>query len=153
MTSHVPGILRLTVAGNSALFWATYSPVVWDPTGLWSFFLHDIDEILIILVHGKASRFCNIHTNLSTGLFRSVLCAEYGCAVLLTVMLLMRTWGIRIIFYYIKTDSWILLRSMNLVPSLASLLISTVAWRHSKADGSGSASVSFQSQSISLSNS
>ena len=132
-------ILGLTVAGNSAVSWALLSPVRWDHTGSWSLRLRDVNDILIILVYGKAIRFCSIHTKLSSRLCRSVLCVEYGCAVLLTAMLPMK---MQLSLYYITTNRRIFLKSITLIPSLASLLVSIVARKHSKAESSESASVS-----------
>ena len=138
----MPRILGLIIVGNSAVFWAVCSPVKWDAQVLWSFRLRDIDEVLIILVYGKAIRFCSIHTKLSNRLYRSVLCVEYGSAVLLTAMLSMR---MQLSLYYIATN-WIFRKHINkyinLTSSLASLLISIIAGRQSKAEGSESASVS-----------
>ena len=131
---------------HSAALWVALSPVRWDPTGLWSLRLREIDDILIILIHGKVSRFCNIHTRLSSRLFRSVLWLEYGCAIVLTATLPMRKWPIKDpLWYWLSTNTVVCIsvqRTVNLVASLASLLISTVTWRHSKA-GSRDTSVSF----------
>ena len=49
----------------------------------------------------------------------------------------------RLYLHYITTNSWALLKSINLITSLASLLISIVARRHSKAEDNEGASVSF----------
>ena len=109
----------------------------------WSIRLHIIGDILIILVHGKASRVCNIHTRLSSKLFRSVLWVEYGCAILLTATLPftegpLEKWtrmematlaGFSVTSI---TVSAIAPKVTNLVASLAALLISSVTWSHSK---------------------
>ena len=110
--------------------------------------LRMFDDILIRLLYGKTSRFCNIYTNLSSSLFRGVLWVEYGCAILLTASLLFTEGPMEYpLFCYNNMTSFtvcaIAPRSINLVASLASLLISAAAWRHTNPK-SEHASVSFQ---------
>lgn len=124
------------------------TPLRWDPAGTWSIRLRIIDDILIILLYGKASRFCNIYTNLSSGLFRGVLWVEYGCAILLTASLLFTKgpWMYPPFCYNNMTNFTVCAsapRSIKLVASLAALLISTATWRHTNPKREH-ASVSFQ---------
>lgn len=109
--------------------------------------MRDMDDILIILVYGKAIRFCNIHTRLNSKLFRIVVWVEYACAVFLvlwssTPALPSRHLPTKRLLSPIRVT--IALKSVRLAPSLASLLISIVAWRQSKAEKGEIASVSSQ---------